>query len=46
MTARLAGLTVQPTKIDFKEEIKAVTYHQLEIKKVDGNYTTRIVFDI
>lgn len=46
MTARLAGLNVQPTKIDFKEEIKAVTYHQLEIKKINGNFTTRIVFDI
>lgn len=46
MTARLAGLTVQPTKIDFKEEIKAVTYHQLQIKKENDIYTTRVVFDI
>ncbi len=46
LTARLAGLNVQPSKIDFKEEIKAITYHQLEIKKVNGIYTTRIVFDI
>lgn len=46
LTARLAGLTVQPSKIDFKEEIKAITYHQLEIKKEKDEYTTRIIFDI
>lgn len=46
LTARLAGLNVQPSKIDFKEEIKAITYHQLEIKKVNNLFTTRIVFDI
>lgn len=46
LTARLAGLIVDNSKIDFKEEIKAITYHQLEIKKINGKYTTRIVFDI
>lgn len=29
-----------------KTEIKSVTYHQMEIKKHDGKYFTRIVFDI
>lgn len=29
-----------------KEEIKAVTYHQMKIEKTDNNYITRIVFDI
>ncbi|WKZ70302.1 MAG: archease [Melioribacteraceae bacterium] len=46
LTVRLAGLTVQPSKIDFKEEIKAITYHRLEIKKEKDEYTTRIIFDI
>ena len=29
-----------------KTEIKSVTYHQMEIKKENGKYFTRIVFDI
>lgn len=29
-----------------KTEIKSVTYHQMEIKEVNGEYFTRIVFDI
>ena len=29
-----------------KTEIKSVTYHQMEIKKENGKYSTRIVFDI
>ncbi len=46
LSVRIAGLNIENSKIDFNEEIKAITYHQLEIKKVDGKYTTRIVFDI
>jgi SHS2 domain-containing protein len=30
----------------FKEEIKAVTYHQMKIEKVNNTYKTLIVFDI
>jgi SHS2 domain-containing protein len=29
-----------------KAEIKAITYHQMEIKELQGKFTTRIVFDI
>ena len=32
--------------IDLKEEIKSVTYHQMEIKEENGKFFTRIVFDI
>lgn len=31
---------------DIQLEIKAVTFHQMEIKKKDGKLTTRLVFDI
>ncbi len=31
---------------EIKSEIKAVTFHQLDIKKVNGIYKTLIVFDI
>jgi SHS2 domain-containing protein len=30
----------------FKEEIKAVTFHQMKIEKVNNTYKTLIVFDI
>lgn len=46
LTARLAGLNVDTSKIDFNQEIKAITYHQLEIKKEDDKFSTRIIFDI
>lgn len=29
-----------------KKEIKAVTYHQVDIKKKNGIYTTQIIFDV
>lgn len=32
--------------IELKEEIKSVTYHQMEIKEESGKLFTRIVFDI
>ena len=32
--------------IDLKEEIKSVTYHQMEIKEENRKLFTRIVFDI
>lgn len=31
---------------EMKEEIKSVTYHQMEIIEVDNQFSTRIVFDI
>jgi len=31
---------------ELQVEIKAVTFHQMEIKKKDGNFITRLVFDI
>lgn len=33
-------------KIELKEEIKSVTYHQMEIVKIKDRYKARIVFDI
>jgi len=32
--------------ISYDKEIKAVTFNQLNIMKIDGQYQTRIVFDI
>ena len=44
-------ISITGNKIDFelthvKEEIKAVTYHQVDIRMDKGLYITRIVFDI
>ncbi len=35
-----------PAKHELKEEIKAVTYHQLNLQEVDNHYIATIVFDI
>lgn len=32
--------------IELKEEIKSVTYHQMEIFKIEDRYKARVVFDI
>lgn len=46
VAAELEGSDIANLSIQFKEEIKAVTYHQLKIEKQSGKYTTRIIFDI
>ena len=35
-----------PGKHELKEEIKAVTYHQLNLQEVDNHYIATVVFDI
>ena len=32
--------------VEIKEEIKSVTYHQMNIVKKDNKFSTRVVFDI
>lgn len=32
--------------VELKEEIKSVTYHQMEIVRSEGKYRARVVFDI
>jgi SHS2 domain-containing protein len=43
-----AKVNYQPLseKIELKEEIKSVTYHQMEIVNSNGNYNAIVVFDI
>lgn len=33
-------------EIEIKQEIKAITFHQLNIEKIDNQYSTLLVFDI
>ncbi len=43
---KITGCSYGSSADILKSEIKAVTFHQMDIKKVNGNYSTRIVFDI
>jgi SHS2 domain-containing protein len=42
----LKGNIVSPEGIKEGTDIKAVTYHKLEIKKVDDKYEATVIFDI
>ena len=46
LKAEISGFIFDRSKIKLKSEIKAVTYHQMEIKFHNNKYSTRIVFDI
>ncbi len=45
LSAELKGIQIKQD-IQLKQEIKSVTYHQVEIIEADGNYSTLVVFDI
>ncbi len=45
-SAEIFGEEFNPAKHNLKEEIKAVTFHQMKIENVKGIYSTKIVFDI
>ncbi len=40
------GEIFDPSRHRFKAEIKAVTYHQTEVKEVDGKWEGRVILDI
>ncbi len=46
LTAELYGERLDLTKHEFRTEIKAVTYHQLKIEKVNDHWIAEIIFDI
>lgn len=46
LDAAISGETFNPAKHILKEEIKAVTYHQMNITNENGIYRTKIIFDI
>jgi SHS2 domain-containing protein len=45
LSAELKGTKLKGD-LPLKQEIKSVTYHQLEIIAKEGNYSTLVVFDI
>lgn len=42
----LKGNIASPEGIKDGTEIKAVTYHQLEVKKIDDEYQATVIFDV
>ena len=46
LTAKTLGEILVPEKHHPKIEIKAATYHQMEIKKADGKYVLRFILDL
>jgi len=40
------GEKIKPGQHRLKREIKAATYHMLQLNKQDGNYKVQIIFDI
>lgn len=46
LDATIKGFQVDPEKQKLKEEIKAVTFHQMNIEEDSGEFSTIVVFDI
>ena len=46
--AEVGGMKINPPSVKIKKEIKAVTYHRLEIKKDEksGLWSAQVIFDI
>ncbi|MBU0548774.1 MAG: archease [Candidatus Omnitrophica bacterium] len=44
--ADVSGPIFNPESYQIKTEIKAVTYHELEVQKTDKGYQAQIIFDI
>ena len=40
------GENIDPARHKMKMEIKAVTYHQVEVKKREGRWEGKIIFDV
>jgi len=40
------GETFDPCRHRFKSEIKAVTYHKVEVQEKDGTWEGRVIFDV
>ena len=46
LTARLAGEEMDPSRHTLKTGVKAATYHGLAIRREDGGWTARVIFDL
>jgi SHS2 domain-containing protein len=46
LEAEVFGQYLNSDKHKIKEEIKAITYHQMKIEDIDGIFNTKIIFDV
>ena len=46
LRAIILGIPFNEQQLNIKIEIKAITFHQMDVKFIDGKFITRIVFDI
>ena len=46
LTAQIRGERIDPARHIITAGIKAVTYHQLELRRVEGLWRARVIFDI
>ncbi len=45
LTGKIEGMPLS-AEIEIKQEIKAITFHQMNIEKIGNQYSTLLVFDI
>lgn len=46
LRATVHGEPVDPERHRFRMDVKAATYHMLEVKQVVGGWTARVIFDV
>ncbi len=46
LCASVFGEKVDPTRHEIKAEIKSVTYHQLRVENVEGEWKAQVIFDV
>ena len=46
LAGKLAGEVMDPARHVLKTEIKAATFHGLEIREVDGGLSADVIFDL
>ena len=46
LKVRLLGERFDPSRHEFYQEIKAVTYHELSVQNAGGRWFARIIFDV
>ncbi|MDI6773062.1 MAG: archease [bacterium] len=46
LRATVHGEPIDPDRHHFRRDIKAATYHMVEVKQADGGWTARVIFDV
>ena len=46
LRATVHGEPADPLRHHFRLDVKAATYHMLEVKRADGGWSARVIFDV